>query len=239
MLIPSRRPKLLRPRSRAFRIVAVCTGDTSRSPQAAQLLRLRLPNAFDRTALDVLEVTSAGTGATDGQPMDPHAAEEAELLGAVGAERHVARRLQSSHLQRADLVLGMAREHSEAAIALRPAVAARTFTLAGFTMLVEALASGEAGVPVEPLGRDGFASFMRGVVLAADEAREIVPPPMPDGLLDILDPYRHGGEVYRRSAASIDRNVARLSLALADLARGSAAGGLDASADARMERMLA
>ena len=232
MLIPSRRPRFVRPRDRAFRILAVGHADACREPQAAQLLRLRLPHAFGGAQADALEVTSAGTRANDGAPMDHHAAEEAELLGVAGTGLHVARRLQRSQLQRADLVLGMAREHSEVAIDLRPEIAPRTFTLVGFTMLVEALASGEAGVPVEPLGSAGPAPFMRSVVRAADAARDKVAPPLPEVLLDILDPYRHGG-VYRRSVESIDRNVARLAIALDELASGRAADGLDASADSR------
>ncbi|MCR8669837.1 low molecular weight phosphatase family protein [Agrococcus sp. HG114] len=223
MSLPSRRPRFARPRDRVFRILAVCSGNVCRSAQAEQLLRLRIPQAFGRAEIEALEVTSAGIRATPGQPMDPNAAAEVRLLGVTDSDEHRSRRLQRGQLLQADLILGLARTHRQAAIARRPSTVDRAFTLVEFTMLVEALAARRDGGGVEPLGKDGFAAFMRGVVRAAADARATTPMPALEVLLDIRDPYRHGAEVYRRSADSIDRNVARLSLALTALASREAA----------------
>ena len=197
------------------RILTVCTGNICRSPQAEQLLRARLPLALPG-AEGAIEVTSAGTMARDGDTMEPHAAAEAERLGIADTVAHRARRLLPQQVQRADLILGLAREHRSAAVQAVPVARRRTFTLVEFTRVVEALAAGQGPQQVAPLGDDGAPAFLRRVVDAAD-LRGLLPQSTQHGI-DIDDPYGGSSAVYRRSADAVAEHVDRLTTALATLA---------------------
>lgn len=98
------------------RVCFVCTGNICRSPVAAAVLasvaaETALPDG--RVLADVLDVTSAGTGSWHaGGPMDPRA------LGALAARgypnpRHVARQFERSWFAELDLVVGLARRHTQ------------------------------------------------------------------------------------------------------------------------------
>lgn len=193
-----------------FRILTVCSGNLCRSPQAEQLLRVRIPAAFDRTTIDALSVTSAGTLAYDDDPMDKHAIAEAIRLGIKDTASHRARRIRELHVEEADLILGMAKEHRGAAASLVPSANRRVFTLLEFARIVEALASGQVGHEIAPLGDDGFAAFMRQVVGAASTVRGLMPMIESPTQLDIEDPYRLESEVYRRSSDAVDEAVTRI-----------------------------
>ncbi|MBO1769505.1 hypothetical protein [Agrococcus sp. TF02-05] len=208
---------------RVFRILTVCTGNICRSPQAEQLLRVRVPQAFGREEIAALHVSSAGTAPSEGAPMDRWAIDEAVRLGITDTDHHRALRLDRSMLLEADLVLGMTREHRRVASGRRGAPPERAFTLVEFRLVVEALAKRGSAAGVPPLGEDGFAAFMRRLVAAAAAARDSVRMPKPELLLDIIDPYRFDADVYRRSADAIDRNVTQLATAIATLARGETA----------------
>ncbi len=204
-------------------MLTVCTGNICRSPQAEQLLRLRIPQAFDRTAIANLEVTSAGTRAIDGDTMDRYAAAEAVRLGVPDAAAHRARKLRRAQIADADLIITMTVDHRRAVASLSRRGHAKTFTLVEFAMIVEALADGSAAERIDPLGTDGFAAFMRRVVQASARVRARVEMPKPAMLLDVVDPYGYPIEVYRRSAETIDRKTGRLADALASLAEGALA----------------
>src|SRR5881409_1473690 len=86
-------------------VLFVCTGNICRSPLAAALLE----RALKERGLDV-NVTSAGTGAWDGAP----ASEGAYLVGlerGLELSGHRARLLTRELVERADLILTMARHH--------------------------------------------------------------------------------------------------------------------------------
>src|SRR5437879_4265595 len=103
-------------------VLFVCTGNICRSPLAASLLE----RALKERGLEVT-VTSAGTGAWDGAP----ASEGAYLVGlerGLDLSGHRARLLTRELVERADLILTMARHHrargaGNAAIARKEAVA--------------------------------------------------------------------------------------------------------------------
>jgi protein-tyrosine phosphatase len=221
MPLPSRQSRETTTRSDGvFRILTVCSGNLCRSPQAEQLLRARIPSAFGRTDIPALLVSSAGTKAFDDDPMDKLALAEAERLGVPDTAAHRARRIREPHVEQADLVLGMAREHRAAATSLVPRANRRSFTLVEFARIVDALANGEVESSIAPLNDDGFAAFMRRVVEAAVTARGIMPTPASPDELDVEDPYRLEPEVYRRSADAVDAHVARIASGLRALADG-------------------
>ena len=86
-------------------VLFVCTGNICRSPLAASLLE----HALKARALEVT-VASAGTGAWDGAP----ASEGAYLVGleqGLDLSGHRARLLTRELVERADLILTMARHH--------------------------------------------------------------------------------------------------------------------------------
>src|SRR5438552_189266 len=86
-------------------VLFVCTGNICRSPLAASLLE----RALKERGLEVT-VTSAGTGAWDGAP----ASEGAYLVGlerGLDLSGHRARLLTRELVERADLILTMARHH--------------------------------------------------------------------------------------------------------------------------------
>jgi protein-tyrosine phosphatase len=90
-------------------VLVVCTANVCRSPLAARLLAAELG----------VPVLSAGARATPGVP----ACERTAVPG------HAAVRLEAGHVRAATLVLGAAREHRSAAVALVPSAQSRTFTL--------------------------------------------------------------------------------------------------------------
>src|SRR5881409_4072118 len=87
------------------RVLFVCTGNICRSPLASSLLE----RALQERGLDVA-VSSAGTGAWDGAP----ASEGAYLVGlerGLDLSGHRARLLTRELVEKADLILTMARHH--------------------------------------------------------------------------------------------------------------------------------
>ncbi|QTD93212.1 low molecular weight protein-tyrosine-phosphatase [Burkholderia anthina] len=78
-------------------LLVVCIGNLCRSPMAEALFRARLPG---------IDVQSAGIGARDGQPADPHAV---HLMRARGLDiaAHRSRRLPPALGAHADLILTM------------------------------------------------------------------------------------------------------------------------------------
>lgn len=214
----SRHPDSSPTREDPFRILTVCTGNICRSPQAEQLLRARLPHAVPGADSSAVEVTSAGTMALDGDPMERHAAAEAMRLGVDDTDAHRARRLQPAQIEGADLVIALAAEHRGAVIRAVPSAQRRTFTLIEFTRLVELLATDSDAPTVVPLGADGTAAFLRRVVDAAATARGLLSAAQTRGI-DVDDPYGRSARAYRRSTDAVADHVDRLGVALGALAR--------------------
>ncbi|WP_307712299.1 low molecular weight phosphatase family protein [Streptomyces sp. V4I23] len=145
-----------------FRVLVVCTGNLYRSPLAECLLRQRLLNARQR-----IRFGSAGTQALPGTPM---AATAASFLLERGADPSAAssRRLTKELVESADLLLGAATDHREAAVRLSPVWAlARAFTLCEFARLVRAE---DASGVVDPAAR--FAALVRGAAARRGAAGE-------------------------------------------------------------------
>lgn len=192
----SRRETELDGASAPFEVLVVCTGNLCRSPLAALLLEARLPGAAGLPGRG-LRVASAGTLARPGAPMDPAAAVEAARLG-LDPSAHRARRLSAQAVERADLVVGVAREHRAAAVRLAPAAVRRAFTLLELADLLR-------GLPVEGAvasASEDPATRLRSLVEAAAMRRSLAPLDDPHRI-DVPDPYRRGAAAYGRSAREI------------------------------------
>jgi protein-tyrosine phosphatase len=96
----------------SFRLVLLCTGNTCRSPLAAAAFREELGPDAER-----VEVLSAGTAASDGQPASAGANEVAARAG-LDLTAHLSRRPDAELLSDADLVLVMEPGHARVAEAL-------------------------------------------------------------------------------------------------------------------------
>lgn len=147
-------------------ILTVCTGNICRSPLAEQLLRLRLD-------AQRFTVSSAGTMAIVGDPMDPEAAEQSRLLGA-NPDGFVSRQLRGGLIVASDLVLTATIAHRELVVRDYPRAAGRVFTLAEFARI--------------------------GVSNIDEAARLRVTSKHKKGD-DIVDPYARGQRVHAASAA--------------------------------------
>ncbi|MFG2824443.1 low molecular weight phosphatase family protein [Kitasatospora sp. NPDC048365] len=181
-----------------FDVLFVCTGNLYRSTIAERLLAVRLGEQAGG-----FRIGSAGTQARPGAPMSPRAAAVIRELGGEAGEFE-SRRLTAELVASADLVLGLAREHREAAVRLRPTALRRCFSLEEFVRL--------GGGPHEDGGlhADGGAP---GAVSRAAAQRGRAPAVAP-GADDIEDPDGRSAEFLRSTAARIDRALQRVAALL-------------------------
>jgi len=101
-------------------VLVVCVGNICRSPTAETLLRHALKK-------DV-QVASAGLKALAGHPIDATA--QAVLSGhGLSGQSHVARQIDRSMIDAADLVLTMEPWHSEAVLRISPHARGKTYLL--------------------------------------------------------------------------------------------------------------
>jgi protein-tyrosine phosphatase len=157
-------------------ILFVCTGNVCRSPIAE-----RLAIAYgSRFRVQEFKVSSAGTRALVGHPVEPTAARVLEQLGG-DPSAFAARQLTPAIAADADLVLSMTRAHRDDVLKLAPHQLPRTFTLREAARLVSegkarsiadlaALrpqfpASGSDDIP-DPIGRDEAFFAMVGAQIA-------------------------------------------------------------------------
>ncbi|MFP1627999.1 low molecular weight phosphatase family protein [Streptomyces sp. 5K101] len=186
------------PRVPEFRVLTVCTANLYRSPLAECLLRQRLA-----AVREAIHLSSAGTRAVPGTPMEAAAASAVVARGGSPSQTG-ARRLTAGLVERADLVLGVATEHREAAVRLAPVRAlSRAFSLREFARLVRA----EDGADVvDPAAR--FAALVAGAA-----ARRGAAPA--DGVDDdVADPLGGSEAVARECVQRIEESVARIAVAM-------------------------
>jgi protein-tyrosine phosphatase len=175
----------------------VCTGNVYRSPLAECLLRHQLLEHRH-----VIRLSSAGTRAVAGTPMADAVA--SFLLGrgvqpcGVGSCR-----LTKEMVENADLVLGAATEHREAAVRMSPARAlSRAFTFREFARLVRS----EDAAGVDPAAR--FATLVRG----AAARRGAVPARTGD--VDVNDPLGAPPPQVHGCLLQIEETVERIAAAM-------------------------
>jgi protein-tyrosine phosphatase len=177
-------------------ILVVCTGNVCRSPIAEGLLRDALARRFGDRAPSV---SSAGTAGWEGSEAMPESVRAALELG-IDITAHRGRRLSTTMLLDADLVLCMAAEHRDALIAEVPEAAGRTFTLKELVRLLEPLPqAGEGAAPWTLAPR----------VARAASAREAnSDPPHLDE--DVADPLGQPLGAFRAVAWELEQWVSRL-----------------------------
>jgi protein-tyrosine phosphatase len=177
-------------------ILLVCTGNVCRSPLAEGFLR----EALDaRSATASIDVTSAGTMGWDGSGADRFSVEAAAERG-IDISGHMARGLTTTDLGRADLVLGMGREHVEAVVRDAPDADHKAFTLKGFVRLLEALPPAGSGDP---------GAVLVARVLDADALRRsgFEGEPFDE---DVADPLGRPLDAFRSVAAELEEWCRRL-----------------------------
>jgi len=182
-----------------FTILFVCTGNVCRSPLAELLLR----EAINAPSIHTL---SAGTQALVGHQMPEIQQELATELGVESPENHRAQQLTSQHVESADLILGMERQHRSEAVKLSPRALRRTFTLRELARIADM-------VPEEDLAFEeetDLVDNMRALVEAAAVNRGLAIPyenPEDD---DVVDPYRRSKQTYMDSKDQVVRALGRI-----------------------------
>jgi protein-tyrosine phosphatase len=152
-----------------------------------------LRHHLDRRSLSI-EVQSAGTLGWNEAPATPHVV---EVLAERGVELvgHVARKITREQVDEAALIIAMTRTHAWSVAAHDPDAAARTFLLDELVRL---------GRQVGPRGGEMLDAWLAEL----DALRP------PDRLAraseEVVDPAGESIEVYRATAARLDRSVQRL-----------------------------
>ena len=191
--------------SEPFRVLFVCTGNICRSPMAQTMLRHRLRERLGEAA-QTFEVTSAGTGALVGEPMEQFAVNALTDLG-IASEDFAARDVDIDILRASDLVLTATRQHRSMVVTVEPSVVRRTFTIKEFARLATSLGD-TPGVPLSGLvdrvaGQRGFA------------------PPATPAEDDVGDPYRQSARRFAEAAAELLPAVDVIAEQLVSSFRGS------------------
>lgn len=194
-----------------FTVLFVCTGNLYRSPIAERLFVARLDGlggvGADGAESPRIRAVSAGTRARPGTVLSGDTREVIAELGG-DPDGFVSRRLAEQHVVRADLVLGLAREHREEAVRLHPPALRRCFTVEEFVRLAHGSAA-HAAPHADALPDTG----PRAMAARAAALRGRVRPPAPDDD-DIADPDGLPVEALRACGARVDRAVRRIAASL-------------------------
>lgn len=179
-------------------VLAVCLGNICRSPLAEQLLRARLRESGVRN----FECLSAGLRAAVGVPMEPWPAQLSQERGGNPSGAR-GRQIGTEIVAASDLLLTMTLTQRNELLTRHPTAAQRTFTLAEFAQLIEALplAAAPASTAWPSAKPQGLASPLSQVVQAATRARHLVALSSED---DVRDPISQPEWVHREVAAQID-----------------------------------
>ncbi|TFD80574.1 low molecular weight phosphatase family protein [Cryobacterium fucosi] len=193
-----------------FTILTVCSGNICRSPLAEQLLRVGL------APWPEVVLASAGTIGLTGQGMPEQAADLSRHFGG-DPSAHVARLLTEEHIETADLVFAMSREHRRAIVELVPRAIRYTFTIREFARLIEGITDDDledaAALPLD----DVTGRFSTLISLAASQRGAVAPPVSADED-DVVDPYRRSDEVYVESAQQLVPAVTAVTALFGDAA---------------------
>ncbi len=167
-----------------------------------------LQAGLDQVVPGGFHVSSAGTRALVGEPMQPISADIVRTFGG-NPEGFAARQLTPKILRGVDLVLTMTSGHRGEVLQLDASLLKRTFTIREFARMLNVLdqraaenvSQPAAGLPSEAASDDesrlaANAAFWRGLPARAAGVRHLSLPADPADN-DIVDPYRRSPEVYR------------------------------------------
>ena len=169
-------------------VLVVCTGNVCRSPYLEHRLRQELSGT-------AIQVSSAGTGALAGHPMDDGSLGLLEARGSDGSAFR-ARQLSAGLLGDSDLVIAAGREHRSAAARIHPSALRKAVTLRDLADLLDGVTVADVAARNEP------GTWVAQVVAAA-LARRAKVPARQDGV-DIIDPIGQSRAVFERMASEID-----------------------------------
>lgn len=192
-------------------ILVVCTGNICRSPLAAALLAHRLRD------LPGVTVSSAGTFAMVGKPMDDRAALHARRLG-LDPSGERATQLTEEAIASSDLVITMADEHRGVILDYDPSAARRTFTARRLARILDALPTSQppaaaahwlTGLTVPESAQSG-ASALIGRATAHPLAQQRGS----RATDDVPDPYRRSDADYAAAVEILVPPIERIGAAL-------------------------
>lgn len=173
-------------------ILVVCTGNVCRSPY----VEFRLRRALAETHL---QISSAGTQALVGQPVDPGSVALLEAQE-IDCADFAARDLTAEMVCAADLVLTATREHRAKVARTEPSGLKKAMALVDFSDLVHELDLTDLKPSfMDPPGMSGVALL----VSAAARRREQVTPRR-DEEANIVDPFKQGPKAFQRMEREID-----------------------------------
>ncbi|PRY60117.1 protein-tyrosine phosphatase [Knoellia remsis] len=179
-------------------VLVVCTGNVCRSPYIERLLERDLRGTG-------ISVSSAGTGALVGSPMDPHISVRLDSAGAP-ADGFTARQVTRRMMAASDLVITATREHLQSVVSLHPKAWRYSFALLDLADLL--------GVVDEHDLAATTADNRVAAIAAAAFAKRTAVAPRPPDQANIIDPYRQRGEVFDRMAAEIGGALPTVTAAL-------------------------
>src|ERR1035437_3541516 len=111
-------------------ILFVCTGNVCRSPMAEGIFRQAIQGRGG------YQVTSAGLGASEGQPPSDYAVQAVRELG-IDISGLRSRMLTAELVEQADYIFGMTHNHIDTVLALHPQAAEKTFLVREFDETLE------------------------------------------------------------------------------------------------------
>jgi protein-tyrosine phosphatase len=186
------------------RVLTVCTGNICRSPFLERALQSELDRSWGPGAV---EVSSGGTGALAGYPMEEQARILLESKG-YAADGFLARHLTADLVAEADLVLTATRAHRGNVAMLHPRALRYVFSFREFADLVSGVEDEQLHAPVGSAREH----ITRAVALAAGQRG--VRPPLGDTDADVVDPYRRSREVFEDMTGQIMDALPTVSRAL-------------------------
>lgn len=186
----------------SVRIMTVCTGNICRSPYA----QFALAHALDAVRPGVFEITSAGTHAMTGDPVDPKSAGILDSRG-IAHDGFAARQVNERLLADVDMVLPLEVNHRKLVLSYAPRLLKRAYTLKELARLLDAADEREpwtqrlAGLTT-PEERWG--------ALPSNLARERGRSRVADGVDNIADPYQKRQAAFDEMAREVDAAIERI-----------------------------
>lgn len=166
-------------------LLVVCTGNICRSPAGERLLAIGLEGSTD------ISVSSAGTGALVGHPVDTATA-SVMTANSVPVDGFGARQLTPPIVRDADLIFTMTAEHRAAVVRLAPASVRRVFLIKEFAQVLAEESHTWVDLPTDPAER------LAAAIPLVTAARTIRSARLGKTDFDVTDPYRQPQPVVER-----------------------------------------